>query len=164
MKINIQNIKQGISEFEENEKVELLANTITQYYPENFVIKTIVDKFEHDVRIKIQFETAGHFVCDRCLKEYVQKIGGQHEQIYSTGSGKSVDDEEIRQLPADTKEIDISPLIAEAVFLNHPVKMLCDPDCKGICPNCGADLNEEVCRCASGETDPRWDNLRKLIR
>lgn len=164
MKINIQNIKQGISEFEENVKVEFLADTIAQYYPENFVINAQIDKFEHDVRIKIHFGSEGHFICDRCLKEYTREVEGQHEQIYSTGSSKVTDEEEIRQLPADTKEIDISPLIAEAVFLNHPVKMLCRADCKGICPDCGADLNEEACRCASGQTDPRWEELRKLIK
>ncbi|MDD5195443.1 MAG: DUF177 domain-containing protein, partial [Candidatus Omnitrophica bacterium] len=37
--------------------------------------------------------------------------------------------------------------IREEVLLNFPMKVLCKPDCKGLCPGCGANLNNEVCKC-----------------
>ncbi len=43
------------------------------------------------------------------------------------------------------------------------MKPLCDENCKGICPNCGADLNAGTCRCDKQEIDPRLEVLKKLL-
>ncbi len=59
-------------------------------------------------------------------------------------------------------EIDLSQSVEENLFLNLPMKPLCRPDCKGLCPQCGHDLNEGPCTCEEPITDPRLAGLREL--
>jgi uncharacterized protein len=72
------------------------------------------------------------------------------------------DDGEILTLPAGELELDLSDPIREEVVLAAPAYTLCDPECKGLCPHCGVDLNETTCDCGAAEPDPRWDALRAL--
>ena len=72
------------------------------------------------------------------------------------------DDGEIRILAADASGVDLAEPIREEVVLAAPTYTLCSPDCRGLCPRCGADLNETTCECAVEEPDPRWDALRAL--
>jgi uncharacterized protein len=60
--------------------------------------------------------------------------------------------------------LDTRPLVLEQLQLNVPMKPLCRPDCRGLCPACGADLNERGgdCACAGPEPDPRWAALAAL--
>jgi uncharacterized protein len=70
------------------------------------------------------------------------------------------EDGEIRVLPAGAKELDLSAPVREDVVLSAPAYTVCEPGCKGLCPHCGADLNETTCDCGAAEPDPRWDALR----
>jgi uncharacterized protein len=45
-----------------------------------------------------------------------------------------------------------------------PIKYLCSDSCAGICPGCGADLNEGACGCGGKDADPRWSPLKKLLK
>ena len=75
-------------------------------------------------------------------------------------------DEEDFVLLTDTIEsrYDIFPRVLEAVLLELPIRVLCREDCKGLCSACGANLNEGACDCPKEEPDPRWRDLRKLLR
>lgn len=72
-------------------------------------------------------------VCSRCLSEL---------EI-------SFDKEVALNLPVDKREnfIDITPQLREEVILDYPLKPLCRPDCLGLCPGCGQDLNKNKCVC-----------------
>jgi uncharacterized protein len=50
------------------------------------------------------------------------------------------------------------------LLLSVPMQALCQPDCKGLCPTCGADWNEGPCDCPSEEVDPRWAGLADLLK
>ena len=58
--------------------------------------------------------------------------------------------------------IDIDELVREQVLLAVPERSLCQEDCKGLCPTCGADRNLKECGCESVEADPRWAALKNL--
>jgi uncharacterized protein len=60
------------------------------------------------------------------------------------------------------EEIDLSPLVGEQVLLALPTRPLCKEDCRGLCPQCGANLNREVCGCRSAMLEPRFGILRTL--
>jgi uncharacterized protein len=60
------------------------------------------------------------------------------------------------------EEIDVSPLIREQVLLALPTRPLCKEDCRGLCPQCGANLNREACGCAVAAQDLRFGILRTL--
>ncbi|MGM9642576.1 MAG: YceD family protein [Eubacteriales bacterium] len=53
--------------------------------------------------------------------------------------------------------------IIESVFLELPSRLLCSPDCRGLCPKCGKKMTSDECGCAPREIDPRWNQLRKLL-
>jgi uncharacterized protein len=57
--------------------------------------------------------------------------------------------------------VDLVELLHEELQLALPVKPLCTEACRGICPGCGAELNEEECTCTP-EVDPRWEILKGL--
>jgi uncharacterized protein len=78
------------------------------------------------------------------------------------GSGAGPDaefDEEAYPIVDD--ELDLGPLVRELLLLELPLAPLCRPDCRGLCPGCGADRNEESCTCVA-PVDPRWANLDVL--
>ena len=60
------------------------------------------------------------------------------------------------------EDIDLSPLIREQALLALPTRPLCKEDCRGLCPQCGANLNREVCGCSVTTSDPRFGVLRTL--
>lgn len=76
-----------------------------------------------------------------------------------------VDEDEAAPIPIlDGDVVDLSELVRQLLVLNLPVRSLCRPDCKGICPHCGANLNETQCQCESEQVDPRLAPLRKLLQ
>ena len=66
-------------------------------------------------------------------------------------------------LEANREEIDVGPALREELILALPEYPLCDPDCRGLCPLCGQDLNEADCDCTEETGDPRWDSLRRQL-
>jgi len=72
------------------------------------------------------------------------------------------EDEDIIQFHGD--EIDLYPKVAEEIVLNWPSQVLCKSDCKGLCPNCGANLNTSVCKCKIDNVDPRLAVLKQLLK
>ncbi len=70
------------------------------------------------------------------------------------GSDEDVD-------PVVDDSLDLGPLVRDAVLLELPLAPLCRADCRGLCPQCGADRNEEDCRCVA-PVDPRWASLDVL--
>ena len=75
-----------------------------------------------------------------------------------------------RQLKDDDTEIGffqgeglfLADVVKEQVLLALPLKVICQSDCRGLCPNCGANLNHEECRCETHATDPRLAPLARL--
>jgi uncharacterized protein len=164
MKVSIQGLKQGISVFNEDVPAVFVDQEYSQYYPNTFSVEAIVDKIERDFRVKIAISTIANYECDRCLESFKTDFKAEQEQMYKMASADKDGDQDTIVLAADAKEIDLVPLLREAVVLQHPIKMLCKEECKGLCVNCGANLNIERCSCHKSETDPRWDELRKLVK
>jgi uncharacterized protein len=53
--------------------------------------------------------------------------------------------------------------IIESIFLELPSRLLCSPDCRGLCPKCGKKMTGDECGCAPREIDPRWSKLKALL-
>ena len=70
--------------------------------------------------------------------------------------------ENVRPLPERAGELELLDAIREEMVLSQPLLALCRTDCKGLCPQCGTNLNESSCQCSTEEDDPRWDTLRAL--
>ncbi len=97
-------------------------------------------------------------VCDRCGKLSVYDISFD----FSEGFSKEPDeDEEISSLTDES--IDITEAVFKNVFMNLPMKHICSHECKGICPKCGANLNEAQCSCEDDSWNPQFDILKGLF-
>ena len=164
MKINIQNAERDLFEVDEEIDIDFLPDELKSFYPGKAYVHVLVDKFGTDYRLKIETRVNAHYKCDRCLNDYSLERRGELSQLVHIGQAPPQADEDIMYLEYGAKEIDITAVLKEMFILQHPIKMLCREDCKGLCPHCGVNLNTENCRCTTEPIDPRWDELRKLIK
>ena len=97
--------------------------------------------------------------CDRCLKPFRREM----RAAVSTLLAETLEDEENDAIVLlENGEVDLDELFTTALVLAMDTKHLCSEDCKGLCPRCGADLNEGPCGCKP-EVDPRLAALAQLL-
>ena len=164
MKVNIQSIEDDLVEYDAELDNSFIDHEIKMYYVNPIRTHVILDKFGKDFRVDIEIETLATYTCDRCLAEFTNHFEAQQRQLFHVGDNEIADSEDIMLLPESATEIDLSPFLMEMVLLNHPIKMICKEECKGLCSGCGVNLNTEPCRCSGDTIDPRWEELRKLIK
>ena len=111
--------------------------------------------------MKGQITTRIHGVCDRCAADFTQDVEIPVDVVLVEElSNEDSEDEWVFPLEADTADLDE---ITRTVFvLNLGSKLLCKPDCQGLCCRCGKNLNEGPCTCEK-ELDPRFAALRQLL-
>lgn len=109
--------------------------------------------------------------CGRCLVEHEVPLEFDFSescaltQIDEPLSYTQVaDEDEPARIPLlDGDVVDLSELVRQLLVLHVPLRSLCRPDCRGLCPHCGANLNETRCECDEDEIDPRMAPLRDLL-
>ena len=89
------------------------------------------------------------FICDRCLAQATENQ--VHEFAEEFDKAEAIDD-----------VIDVSELLRDELIAAQPMKNLCREDCKGLCPECGANLNEGECGCEKFIFDPRLAALENF--
>ena len=105
--------------------------------------------------------TCLHGVCDRCTAEFTRNVELPLDVVLvEEFSDEDNEDEGVFPLEADSA--DLEDIVRTVFVLNMDSKMLCKPDCKGLCCGCGKNLNEEACVCQK-ELDPRFAALRQLL-
>ena len=94
--------------------------------------------------------------CARCLGEISSTEEVDLQELFCY-PGKELDDAEAMHVEGDL--IDLEPVLRDAVVLDLPFTPLCRPDCAGLCPTCGANLNEDPAHSHDEPIDPRWADL-----
>lgn len=110
--------------------------------------------------------------CGRCLAEHEVPLSFEFsetcsfEQIDEPLSYTQVaSEDESAPIPImDGDIVDLSELVRQLLVLHTPSRSLCRPDCRGICPHCGTNLNMGQCECETEEIDPRLAPLRELLQ
>lgn len=126
-------------------------------------------------------------MCSRCLARFTERLHGDFEHVFvvraapeyegpprgSHSRGKmpvepvdndmDAGEDAPETSPIVDGQIDIRPLVADALSLSLSMKPLCRPDCKGLCPGCGCNLNEGQCTCIGQDIDPRLAGLGSLL-
>jgi uncharacterized protein len=97
--------------------------------------------------------------CVRCLCAIVDGLEIDVQELFVYPGSEATEDEAGR---LDGDLIDLEPLLRDAVVLELPFQPLCGPDCAGLCPECGANLNEQPEHSHDVTPDPRWAALRRL--
>ncbi len=109
---------------------------------------------EDGIHVDIRVDATLQRECARCLRDVQLPVEIEAEETFH----------ESGEAPLITEgTIDVEPVIHEAIVLAEPMRVLCTPDCRGLCPRCGKDLNEGPCGCADDDQDPRLASLAKLL-
>ncbi len=92
--------------------------------------------------------------CGRCLEEFQSQISRHFAfvlvpQCDALAARKWEDEEDVELAYYQGEYVDLSPLVREQIFLSLPTRPLCHEACKGLCPNCGSNLNLGPCSCAA---------------
>lgn len=95
--------------------------------------------------------------CTRCLRPIFVPVILELEELFAFPPSALV-----AFSVAETGILDLAPLVREEAILAVPMIALCRPDCAGLCPECGHDLNEGPCGCGQEQVDPRFEALRAL--
>ncbi|MDR1545541.1 MAG: DUF177 domain-containing protein [Deltaproteobacteria bacterium] len=104
------------------------------------------------LKVKGIFAVKAELTCSRCLTVFAGKVGDSiDETVDLLDEGVGADDQWEGFVAVSNGRFDLTPFLGELFWLSWPVKALCRPDCAGLCPVCGANLNEAPCRCR-GET------------
>ena len=99
--------------------------------------------------------------CARCLDEFGFPVTLELAEMFRM-PGTDVRPDAIYAV-GENLELDLAPLVRELAWLAVPMRPLCDPECKGLCPHCGANLNAEACQCEEMRVDPRLAVLKELL-
>ncbi len=99
--------------------------------------------------------------CVRCLEALDETIDVDFQELYvyePVATGEDADDE----MALEDELLDLEPVLRDAVVLALPLNPLCDPDCPGLCPECGARLADDPGHTHGEAIDPRWSSLSQL--
>ncbi|MGC9400295.1 MAG: YceD family protein [Anaerolineae bacterium] len=100
--------------------------------------------------------------CTRCLEPFFEPISIELEDLINLPGVALTPECPVRI--AEGGWVDLTPLIRQYAWLELPLNPLCSPDCQGLCPECGGNLNRDECVCQETEPiDPRWEALRPLL-
>ena len=99
--------------------------------------------------------------CVRCLEPFDQLVSARMGELYHYPPESAPPDS-----PAisDDVHLDLTPVVREDFLLSVPMHALCRPDCKGLCPQCGANWNEGPCDCRDDSIDSRLAPLAGLLK
>ncbi len=128
---------------------------------------SIAREFDH-IRVNGRVETELNLNCARCLAEYRMAVVSPFTIFYMRGDGMPQDEdvelaeEDLISSTYEGDEIDFTAEISEQVILAIPFKPLCREDCRGLCANCGADLNTMECTCDRGDINLKFSALKNL--
>jgi DUF177 domain-containing protein len=125
-------------------------------------------KIINDIRLRGRLSAEFELPCARCLEPVPQQIAREFELLYrplGVDAGRdelSVTDAEAEIGYYQGEGILLEDVLREQVLLALPLKITCREDCKGLCPHCGKNLNQEQCSCAVPAEDPRWAALKDI--
>jgi len=119
-------------------------------------VKGEVVKSAGGLLLEFAIDAALDALCASCGRSV--KVRFYHKESAYLGEGG----EDNEHIAIEGGELDIEPVVRDAVVLNMETRILCGEDCKGVCPKCGANLNDGPCTCPRG-IDPRFEKLRGLL-
>lgn len=102
----------------------------------------------HALLVTGRLRTKATMRCSRCLRTFAQPVAVAQFVAHQELAGEDF--------------VDLTPQIREDILLELPQRALCRPDCKGLCPVCGRDLNENACGCKVSRESLQWHALDRL--
>ena len=136
------------------------AELVEEHHGKHKIIK--------DIRLKGRLSAGFELNCARCLEPVPQDVKREFELLYRPlGADAGRDELSVTDAEAEIgyyqgDGILLEDVLREQVLLALPLKVTCREDCKGLCPHCGKNLNQEPCSCTTLVEDPRWSALKEI--
>jgi uncharacterized protein len=136
------------------------ADVVEEHHGKHEVIK--------DIRLRGRLSAGVELSCARCLEPVPQQIEREFDLLYRPlGADAGRDELSVTDAEAEIgyyqgEGILLEDVLREQVLLALPLKITCRQDCRGLCPQCGKNLNLEACSCVVPVEDPRWAALKDI--
>jgi uncharacterized protein len=127
---------------------------------ENFEGLIVIDRAQQGLVVQGEFSGLTTLECVRCLNQFTHAIHSEWTELYAF-TQKSVSESGL--LMPEDGHIDFAPVLREYALLEVPIKALCKPDCKGLCAECGQDLNVKDCGHNRAVDDSPFSVLKDLL-
>jgi uncharacterized protein len=130
-------------------------------------IAELVSNALGEIRIRGNLTVAMEAPCDRCLEPAPFTLSKAFDLAYvptpeATGGERAIDESGSDIGFYEGAGIELNDVLREVVLLALPMRWMCQDDCKGICPSCGQNRNQEDCDCNNKAADDRWSKLRSI--
>ncbi|MBK5240944.1 YceD family protein [Clostridium sp.] len=123
------------------------------------VLNLIFKPIDHEMELTGSIETELLLECSRCLETFSHSINIEfNERLSKTLHNE---DEDIIFIKDD--RLDLNEIVENNIISMLPIKKLCNKDCKGLCHQCGINLNHNTCKCEIDDIDPRFAKLKKMF-
>lgn len=125
----------------------------------NVSVEGVVSSKERELVVSLHVRTKLKIACSRCLDTFIYPIDFEIEERFTNVDESGNDD--VTFVKSD--ELDLTDFIEREIISTLPIKRLCSEKCKGLCHNCGKNLNIESCTCNSDDIDVRLAGLKALL-
>jgi len=136
------------------------AQLVEEHHGKHKVIK--------DIRLNGELSTRVEMACARCLEPVIQDVARNFELLYRPlGADAGREETSVAGTEAEISYYEgagllLEDVLREQILLAVPLKAICRQDCKGLCAQCGANLNVGPCSCSGPMEDPRWVALKDI--
>ena len=166
MKVNIAKIKanpQSALDFSLAEPVDAQAYGYEEFIVEGPLTASgrLVNSGEGSFAAAISWSGVIAQQCGRCGKYFSTPVSGSLDARFTLEASDDAEGED-QLWPIRNDEADLAEAVLNEIWFSCPMQPLCRPDCRGLCPVCGIDLNQHSCSCRQDEIDPRWEKLKSL--
>ena len=127
----------------------------------NWKISGKAANFSVSIKVTGRVDAAVSTRCARCLKPIEESFSTDFTEMLKNVDEEIADKDAVVMFSGFT--VDLTEIIRSNIYVNLSTKYLCSEDCKGICPVCGANMNESPCNCKNDYIDPRMEGLKRLL-
>ncbi len=173
MQLNLRSLQDAREHFEKRFEPSLFPRTDADAFR---VVSPVILSFDVERQETGRYRVVGRLSgelelsCSRCLEPFTLPIVTDFDLRYvprveNAGEGEQeVEEDDLATTYYSNDEIDLSQLMMEQFQLALPMKPLCTEGCKGLCPQCGTNLNTGTCSCSQKWEDPRFAALKSMKR
>jgi uncharacterized protein len=170
MFLSLRELELGPVRFSESVAPGAIAWTpnISQSGPLQATGQATLDPLTQEIRFSGHLAVGLQLECDRCLAPIAQAVDTAIDLAYeplpeaAPGQELELHDADIDLGFYEGDGMELTDVLREQVLLDLPSRTLCSAECKGLCPVCGVNRNEQTCACTTRIPDERWAALRQL--
>lgn len=157
-----------IESFEKAERLNKLFKDEVEVYSFSSPVKASFNVSRKSETVFVELFISGSLVvsCSRCLTEFQHTIKYSNLLILFPREEYRerviIESDEIDKFFYDNDTLDLGELFRDEIVLTLPTTFFCSDECKGLCHNCGQNLNQANCLCKTSSIDERFNMLRKL--